>query len=87
MSLSHILDPGSAQAISSLMSENSNNSLQSKEIPNQFIGKTFSDLFNYFYIEKKEICIGTFYQEENMSISEFLSSDASALDKFIEKKP
>ena len=37
-------------------------------------------------ISKQEICIGTFYEEENISISEFLSSDASALDKFIEKK-
>ena len=40
----------------------------------------------YFYNEKHEICIGTFYEEENIGISEFLSSDASALDKFIEKK-
>ena len=60
--------------------------IKNRSIPDQFIGKKFSELFNYFYNEKQEICIGTFYEEENMSITEFLSSDPSALDKFIEKK-
>ena len=38
------------------------------------------------YNEKNQICIGTYFEQESISISEFLSSDASALDKFIEKK-
>ena len=38
------------------------------------------------YKEKHEICIGIYFQEESIGISEFLSSDASALDKFIENK-
>ena len=46
----------------------------------------FSELFNFFYTENNEICLGTYSEEENMGISELLSSDVSALDKFIEKK-
>ena len=55
-------------------------------IVNPSIAQTFSELFNYFYTENNEICLGTYSEEENMDISELLSSDASALDKFIEKK-
>ena len=86
MSLSHILDPGSAQAISSLMSEQSDNSLKSKEIPNQFIGKTFSDLHKYYFDEYGEICLGLYNHEEKMGISDLLSSSSDSIDKFIERK-
>jgi len=86
MSLSHILDPGSAQAISSLMSEHSNNSLKSKEIPEKFIGKTFSELHKYYFDEYGMICLGLYNHEEKMGISDLLSSNSDTIDEFIERK-
>ena len=86
MSLSHILDPGSAQAISSLMSEHSNNSLKSKEIPDKFIGKTFSELHRYYFDEYGMICLGLYNHEEKMGISDLLSSSSDTIDEFIERK-
>ena len=86
MTTSHITNPSVAHAIEHIIDKDASNNIKNRSIPDKFIGKSFSELFNYFYNEKKEICIGTFYEEENISISEFLSSDASALDKFIEKK-
>ena len=86
MSLSHILDPGSAQAISSLMSEHSNNSLKSKEIPEKFIGKTFSELHKYYFDEYGMICLGLYNHEEKMGISDLLSSSSDTIDEFIERK-
>ncbi len=86
MSLSHILDPGSAEAISSLMSENSNNNLESKQIPEKFIGKSFSELHNYYFNEFGTICLGLYNREEKMGISDLLSSSSDTIDKFIERK-
>ena len=86
MSLSHILDPGSAQAISSLMSEHSNNSLKSKEIPEKFIGKTFSELHKYYFDEYGMICLELYNHEEKMGISDLLSSSSDTIDEFIERK-
>ena len=86
MAISHILNPSVAQTINEIIDRNSNNKIQNRKIPPNFIGKTFSELFNYFYTKNNEICLGTYSEEENMDISELLSSDASALDKFIEKK-
>ena len=86
MSLSHILDPGSAEAISSLISENSNNNLESKEIPEEFIGKSFSELHNYYFNEFGIICLGLYNHEEKMGISDLLSSSSDTIDRFIERK-
>ena len=86
MTTFHITNPSVAHAIENIIDKNSDNNVKNRTIPEEYVGKKFSELFNYFYNEKNEICIGTFYEEENMGISEFLSSDTSALDKFIENK-
>jgi voltage-gated potassium channel len=86
MSLSHVLEPGSAQAISLLMSEDSNNSLKSEEIPDEFIGKTFSELHKYYFDKFETICIGLYNYEEKMGISDLLSANSDSIDRFIERK-
>ena len=86
MTTSHIINPSVAHALENIIDKDSKNNIHNRTIPEEFIGKTFFDLFNYFYKNKQEICIGTFIHEENISIAEFLSSDATALDKLIEKK-
>ena len=86
MSLSHILEPGSAQAINSLISEDSNNSLRSENIPDEFIGKSFSELHKYYFDKFGSICLGLYNYEEQIGISDLLSSDSDSIDQFIERK-
>jgi len=86
MAISNILEPTTAQVINSLIDINSNSSITSKNIPSNFIGKSFKHLHNYFFSEKGYICIGLYNIEESVGISDILSSDNSVLDKFIEKK-
>ena len=86
MATFHITNPSIAQTIEQIIDFKTNNNIENRKIPNNLIGSTFSELFNYFYTENNEICLGIYSDEENMGISELLSSDASALDKFIETK-
>ena len=86
MSLSHILEPGSAQAISSIISNDSSNSLTSEKIPNEFIGKAFSELHKYYFDKFGLICLGLYNYEEKIGISDLLSSSSDSIDQFIQRK-
>tara|TARA_B110000438_G_scaffold295457_1_gene338473 strand:- start:176 stop:1279 length:1104 start_codon:yes stop_codon:yes gene_type:complete len=86
MAISHISEPNSAEAIKNIIDSSTNNSIKSQDIPNQYIGKSFKELHSYFLNEIGTICLGLFTNQEKMGISDILSSDNSALDKFIEKK-
>ena len=86
MATSHILQPSVAQTISDIIDVNSNNLIEEAIIPEEYIGKPFSELHNYFFSTTGSICLGLFNHEKNMGISDFLSSDSSVLDKFIEDK-
>ena len=86
MAISHISEPSSAQAIKNIIDTSSENSIMSQQIPNEYIGKTFKELHSFFLNENGTICLGLFNKQENMGISDILSSDNSALDQFIEKK-
>ena len=86
MSLSHILEPGSAQAISNIISNDSSNSLTSEKIPNEFIGKAFSELHKYYFDKFGLICLGLYNYEEKIGISDLLSSSSDSIDQFIERK-
>ena len=83
---SQILHPGVPEAINTLMTTNKKNHLKSIKIPEQFINKTFKDLKNYLSEENGLLCIGIYSEKENLGFSDFLSSDSSGLDAFIEKK-
>tara|TARA_Y100001970_G_scaffold236746_1_gene296716 strand:- start:1633 stop:2730 length:1098 start_codon:yes stop_codon:yes gene_type:complete len=86
MATFHITNPSIAQTIEQIIDFKTNNNIENRDIPSNMVGSTFAELFDYFYKEKNEICLGLYSDEENMGISELLSSDASALDKFIESK-
>ena len=86
MATSHILQPSVAQTITNIIDVNSKNKIKEVDIPKEFIGNTFSELHNYFYNTTGSICIGLYNNEKNMGISDFLSSDDSVLDKFIQTK-
>ena len=86
MLASHVMDPGIPQTTKTLLNASSDARLRRVDIPNQFIGRTFDDLFSYFRSTSAWILIGLFSEEENLGIGEVLSADTSALDAFIERK-
>ena len=86
MLASHVMDPGIPQTTKTLLNASSDTRLRRVDIPNQFIGRTFDDLFSYFRSTSAWILVGLFSQEENLGIGEILSADTSALDAFIERK-
>ena len=83
---SQILQPGVPEAINTLMTTDYKNNLRSVEIPKEFIGKTFVELKNHFYETQKLLCVGLYNAKGQLVFSDFLSSDSSGLDAFIEKK-
>ena len=62
MTTSHITNPSIAQTIEQIIDKDSENNIRITDIPSEFIGKKFHDLFNYFYNEKNQICIGTYFE-------------------------
>ena len=83
---SHVVDPGVPQIANQLMESNSNSRFKRVEIPSQFIGKSYDKLFDHFRKMDGSLLIGVFAEDENLGIGAILSSDASALDNFIERK-
>ena len=56
------------------------------DIPSEFVGKTYDELFDYYRKKDGSVLIGVFSEDANLGIGAILSSDASALDSFIERK-
>ena len=83
---SHIMDPGIPQLTNQLINSGSNYHFERKEIPSEYIGRSFDELFIHFRSTDGSILIGLFMEDENLGIGEILSTDTSALDEFIERK-
>ena len=83
---SHIVDPGVPQVSNHLINTASDSRLKRKNIPGNFIGKKYSELFDHFRQDNGSLLIGLYYEDENLGIGSILSSDTSSLDKFIEQK-
>ena len=83
---SHIVDPGVPQVSNYLINTASDSRLKRKNIPGNFIGKKYNELFDHFRQDDGSLLIGLYYEDENLGIGSILSSDTSSLDKFIEQK-
>ena len=83
---SHVIDPGVPQIANQLINSGSSYHFKRKQIPDEFVGKTFDALFNHFRSKDGSILIGLYAEDENLGIGEILSTDTSALDEFIERK-
>ena len=83
---SHIVDPGVPQVSNHLINTSSDSRLKRKPIPGNYIGKKYSELFDYYRADNGSLLIGLYYEDENLGIGSILSSDTSSLDKFIEQK-
>ena len=86
MLASHVMDPGIPQTTKGLLNANSEERLRRVDIPSQFVGRPFDDLFDYFRSTNGWILVGLYSEQENLGIGEVLSADSSALDAFIERK-
>jgi len=83
---SHVIEPGIPQTVNQLMDSNSNGRIKRVLIPDKYIGQNYDELFDYFKKEDNAVLIGICTEDENLGIGAVLSSDASALDAFIERK-
>ncbi len=83
---SHVVDPGVPQIANQLMNSNSTSRFKRVSIPKEFLGKSYNELFDHFRQKNGSILIGVYSEDENLGIGAILSSDASALDAFIERK-
>ena len=83
---SHVANPGIPQTFSELLNYNVRMNLQRIEIPVNKVGITFGDLSDYFKESGDGILIGITSERKAVKISDVLTSDASSLDQFIERK-
>ncbi|MAD51062.1 MAG: NAD-binding protein [Candidatus Marinimicrobia bacterium] len=86
MLASHVVDPGIPQILNRLLDNVSENRFKRVDIPSEFVGQSFNNLFDHFRNNNGSLLIGVFSEEENLGIGEVLSADSSALDAFIERK-
>ena len=86
MLASHVMDPGIPQTLNRLLDNVSENRFKRVDIPNEFVGQSFDNLFNHFRNINGSLLVGLFSEEENLGIREILSADTSTLDAFIERK-
>ena len=83
---SHVIDPGIPQITNHLINSDSTSRFKRLPIPKDFIGQSFDNLFEYFRKLDGSILIALYFEDENLGIGAILTSDASALDNFIEQK-
>jgi len=83
---SNIIEPGLTNILGGILSPTSKNMIVTMPIPARFHGKKYKDVFDYFHSQHHVLAIGLLAQVESIGLSDFLSSDSSHLDAFIEKK-
>ncbi|MFZ4619678.1 MAG: potassium channel family protein [Bacteroidota bacterium] len=82
----NILYPGAAQVASEMLDYERGNDVHRVSVPENFIGKTFGELFLEFKRTKNWTILGLVNEEETVNLSDILSHDTSAIDAFIERK-
>jgi voltage-gated potassium channel len=83
---SHIMEPGIPQMVEELFESTSPHRFQRVSIPKEFIGRPFEELLLHNKKKYGWLTVGLYREEEQASFTDFLSSDASQLDAFIERK-
>lgn len=83
---SDISSPGIAQTVATLLSSEGGTSLKRVQVPNEFVGKKFQELQEYFKSQRNSIAIGFVTEEGSVKLSDILSSDYGVIDSFIERK-
>ena len=85
LAATHLIEPGVPQAVNQLLDVHSKHRFKSEKINQDFVGKGFKELFNY-YKNNDLLCIGLYSENEAIGYSDILSTESDELDRFIEKK-
>jgi len=81
-----VAEPGLSNVVSTLFSAKSDHRIATAVIPARFKGKTFKEVTEHFKTQQKMMVLGVVAVVESIGVSDFLSSDSSHLDAFIERK-
>jgi voltage-gated potassium channel len=81
-----IYSPGVIKILSQLFNEDSETKIFRVKIPNEFVGKTFAELFHYFKSTRDYLLIGFISEERPITLESILSHDYTEIDAFIEAK-
>lgn len=80
------LHPTMPNFLQALIRGDEDNSFKEMKIPNDFVGRTFKELFDYLRSEKKVILIGLVTIQPEFSIDDILSDNTSSIDLFIKQQ-
>jgi voltage-gated potassium channel len=80
------LNPGIPQAAKEILNLNFGNMLSASNMPNDLVGKKFSDAFGFFKEKRNTMLVGIISTSKKLSIDDFLSDDPSSIDEFIKRK-
>jgi len=83
---SNILQPGLPKVFDQILDPKTQNNLNLENIPARFVGKKYTELFQHYRSQQKALLIGLLTQVESIGLTDFLSSDTSHIDAFIERK-
>ncbi|MGA7160418.1 MAG: ion channel [Bacteroidota bacterium] len=81
-----ILSPGAPQVAMEILDYEHGNDIHRVAIPEEFIDRTFGEVFLHFKKTNNWTLIGVVTEEETVSLGDILSHDMSAVDTFIERK-
>lgn len=77
--------PGLPRVVEDLIVAGAGNKLAKESIPEEFVGRSFRDLFEYFR-SKGTLLIGTITEEPSFKLDDLVSDDTSMIDNFIREK-
>ncbi len=83
---SAVNSPGIPRLFSSILALGDGNKLWRAEIPRQFVGATFRQLFQYYREKQQAILIGLLQEKKSVKLEDLLADDSSAIDVFIREK-
>ena len=80
------LNPSVPQFIQELLKYKNGLGFQEEMIPNEFIGKAYQELSEYFREKRSLILLGVVTTQPEFSINDILSDDTSNIDNFIKRQ-
>lgn len=83
---SDVTNPGISDVMLNLMSFNQEDTIESSEIPNEYAGKTFRELAEYFRDRHDAILLGLVQFQDILEMKNIDSKDTSSIDAFIKRK-
>jgi len=73
-------------SVKELMSFSMGRQITTRQIPSNFYGRRFDELFTHYREKEGAMLIGVISESKKLSIDDFLSEDPSSIDDFIKRK-